>query len=50
MNLDCRDLEQVSNLSTKDYNTILKAIPITVGLEEEAMGFGVNNSIYGNRG
>ena len=48
MNLDCRNLEQVSNSPTKDYNTILKAIPINVGLEEEAMGFRVNNSIYGN--
>jgi hypothetical protein len=48
MNLDYEDLEQVSNPPTKDDDTILKAMPVTVGHEEGLMGLGVNNSIYSN--
>ena len=48
MNLDYKDLEQVSDPPTKDYDTILKAMPVTVGLEEGVMGLWVDNSIYGN--
>jgi len=33
MNLDREDPEQVSNPPTKDYNTILNAMPVTVGPE-----------------
>ena len=48
MNLDHEDLEQVSDPPTKDYDTVLKAMPVTVGLEEGLLGLGVDNSIYGN--
>jgi hypothetical protein len=48
MNLDYEDLEQVSNPPTKDYDRILKAMPVNVGLEEGVMGLGVDNSIYSN--
>lgn len=52
MNLDhqyaTKTWNKLATHQQKDYVTILKAMPVTVGHEEGVMGLGVDNSTYGN--